>query len=1122
MGPEGPRQVFHVESGHVYGVIGADLHVYRDRGPVYLLGRHRARAMPPERVPPSQPSRLLNARDEVVAFTGRQRELARLADWRDGAGARLALTWLHGPGGQGKSRLAAEFATRSAAAGWKVVTATHGPGTVVATPGGEDLRVGEAPGLLLVVDYADRWPVTHLVLLLGNQLLHRSVPTRVLLLARGVTSWPALCGALERASLWAQTADLPLGPLDAPNDAWADTRTEAGARADAGALTQAGAGVGTGDGVDVGVRAEMFRTARDGFAAHYGVDPTAVAPPDYLGRPEFGLALALHMAALVAVDAHARGGGLPHGLPELSAYLLRREREHWNRLYENRVEGLEYATPTDRMRQVVFTAALTGATGHGAGTAALRRLGLDDAHRLLADHATCYPSPGGETVLEPLYPDRLAEDFLALSLPGHGVTGYDSSPWAAETARLLLARDERGAPPPYAARAVTFLASAAAPHRWPHVTAGLAGMLRADPALAVDAGGAALSALAELDLDRDLLEAIDGHLPELGQLDLDSGIAPFAERLGALRLAASRTPLERARLRQDLGFRQWRAGRVDAALAATRQAVAEFRLTARQTELAAALAQASEYAGRARDLPGSRAAAEEAVEIYRRLALSDPVTHEPGLAVSLSHLGQGLITAQRGQEASRAMDRATEIFQRLVEADPAAYEPGLATVLAGQGALMWSHRRWDAAREATERAAALFRRLVETAAERADDVPHGSLPRDVRTDAGLPAGTRPADGAPRAATPAGGTPHDDPTPTPTPTPTLTPTDGPAGHTPRSGPPRTAGPTGGVPPGDPPHDEPPPGEEPAGLGPRRGSPPGGPGLGRAVTVDESDLALVLSNLGVMYWGARDRARAFAACREAVDIYRRAARANPAVYEPELSRVLDNLRNFHFRAEQWREGLAVADEAAGLARQRAARDPAAQARLARLLVQCARARARSGLDVPRALREVDEAVARYEHLTAIAPDLADRLRDARAARETVRDRLQGIPPEPARDWTAEEHWVTLLGQDEIWQDAQDHRYLLDSMTPRYCRNVERFILGQAGAVYRMLVRTLRVAPDTLGRGPQESAEQWLRRQPLLVALRRRADGQPARPPVCHCGYPTDPPWRHDHCYPGIIVD
>ncbi|SOE07569.1 hypothetical protein [Streptomyces sp. Ag109_G2-15] len=37
----GPRQVVRVEGGFGYGVIGADLPVFPDRGPVYLLSEYR-------------------------------------------------------------------------------------------------------------------------------------------------------------------------------------------------------------------------------------------------------------------------------------------------------------------------------------------------------------------------------------------------------------------------------------------------------------------------------------------------------------------------------------------------------------------------------------------------------------------------------------------------------------------------------------------------------------------------------------------------------------------------------------------------------------------------------------------------------------------------------------------------------------------------------------------------------------------------------------------------------------------------------------------------------------------------------------------------------------------------
>ncbi|WP_331748990.1 ATP-binding protein (plasmid) [Streptomyces sp. NBC_00984] len=133
---------------------------------------------------------MLNSRFEVVGFTGREKELADLRRWRD-HGPRLSVQWLHAPGGQGKSRLAAQFVKESEAAGWTVATAARGPGVAQPSPGTQDLRTDTRAGVLLVVDYADRWPVTHLTWLLSNALLHRPTDqARVLQLAR--TGTPGL------------------------------------------------------------------------------------------------------------------------------------------------------------------------------------------------------------------------------------------------------------------------------------------------------------------------------------------------------------------------------------------------------------------------------------------------------------------------------------------------------------------------------------------------------------------------------------------------------------------------------------------------------------------------------------------------------------------------------------------------------------------------------------------------------------------------------------------------------------------------------------------------------------------------------------------------------------------
>ena len=235
----------------------------------------------------------------------------------------------------------------------------------------------------------------------------------------------------------------------------------------------------------------MFTVARDTFACHYGIaDPAAIRPPGLLDHPDFGLTLAVHMAALVAVDAAAHGNRPPKDMAGLTTYLLDRERQHWTKLHENQGEGLEFGTPPSVMARAVFTSVLTGAVGHHEGSAILTRLDLGvHTNRVLADHGVCYPpaDPAESTVLEPLYPDRLAEDFLALFMPGHDISAHPADLWAAATPAALLAPAARAeAPPPYTPRAITFLAAAAA--RWPHVgSLHLYLLLRRDPALAVRA-----------------------------------------------------------------------------------------------------------------------------------------------------------------------------------------------------------------------------------------------------------------------------------------------------------------------------------------------------------------------------------------------------------------------------------------------------------------------------------------------------------------------------------------------------------------------------------------------------------------------------------------------------------
>ncbi|GLW59525.1 hypothetical protein [Kitasatospora phosalacinea] len=633
------------QAGFAYGAIGADIHVFGDGTPVYVLENWRPGEGADDAWLAELPSRMLNARWEVVGFTGRTEELAALRAWC-GSGPRLAVRWLHGPGGQGKTRLAARLARERAAEGWKVVTATEGPGSVLPPPGSQDLRTDGAPGLLLLVDYADRWPLSHLTWLLSNALLHDpAVPARVLMIARDTGPWPAVRAAL------------------------ADHR--------AGTSAQELAALG--DGEDpAGRRAQMFTAARDGFAARYGTAPPGrLTAPPWLDGPEFGLTLAVHMAALVAVDAHLTGRRSPTDAAGLTLYLLDREHLHWARRHGDGTHRLAgrgtreppWTTPPEVMNRVVFTAALTGPLPPPTGAQALDRLDLGlPAHRLLADHASCYPpaDPARATVLEPLQPDRLAEDFAALTLPGHRAD-YPAREWAPGTVTALT----DGPPHPGWSRR-TLLLLAAAAERWPHVADGhLFPLLRERPELAVAAGSPVLSALAALPgAPFELLEAVEARLPPYERTDLAPGAADLARVLADHRLARTRDPAQRAAVHARLANALVAAGRYRENLDALVTAVELYRPLAQadprtfEQPLAFVLSNLANRLGRYGERWRSLPLAREAVDTGRRIGLMGPAGDGLGGAALLVNLASQLRGAGRTAEALEVEHEALEIFWR--------------------------------------------------------------------------------------------------------------------------------------------------------------------------------------------------------------------------------------------------------------------------------------------------------------------------------------------------------------------------------------------------------------------------------------------------------------------------
>lgn len=163
----------------IYQAAG-DLIVYGDAEP-YRWAPWPAPALPPTGAQArAQPSELLRASHAHIDFTGREVLLAELERWGDANGRQeVAVRLIHGPGGQGKSRLAGHVAQRWRQRGWVVLAAHHRRDRSTA----EDFKVPAfdgAVGVLVVVDYAERWDTADLLTLLRHTRLPDRLPVRVL------------------------------------------------------------------------------------------------------------------------------------------------------------------------------------------------------------------------------------------------------------------------------------------------------------------------------------------------------------------------------------------------------------------------------------------------------------------------------------------------------------------------------------------------------------------------------------------------------------------------------------------------------------------------------------------------------------------------------------------------------------------------------------------------------------------------------------------------------------------------------------------------------------------------------------------------------------------------------
>ena len=679
-------RIYAVQHGNQY------VYVYPHEAP-YHVGAFSTAAAPVaadhvRRVP----SWLLAASHRVVPFSGRQEEFASLVGWRDDSNPRVSVRLLHAPGGHGKTRLTMQFAELSSEAGWTVAAARHRSDFGAPRTENEQLTV-RSHGLLMVVDYAERWPLQDLIRLLREHLDADAALFRVLLLARPAGEWwEALTHQLVKLGI-TDFDDMTLPPL-------AETASH---------------------------RALFFTKARDRFADLMGVsDPGKIDLPANISQDTYSTILALHMAALAAVYASARGIAqlVDADVAVLSSYLLDREREYWQSLY-NDGDGPVKTGPAT-IGRVVYTAILAGPTSYQDGITALDRVGIVNAgEQILGDHSRCYPPDDPGTIMAPLYPDRLGEDYLALQTPGHLVRRHQPDAWAVSAIGELLASVNEK-PPPWTRSVLTVLIEVA--KRWTHMRERqLWPLLRDNPQLAIAGGSPVLIALAEFPADDlGVLELIEQCFPAHKHVDLDAGIAAISQRLTDKRLAGTVNPIERAQLKSELGRRLMYAGLHERAAAAYSDAAQLYRYLRQDVliESEASLAQSVDaLLAESLDILSTElwnlgqwdealVASGESIEILRMLVSRDREHHISSLARSLTNQSIWLLALGRPDSALSHVEEAVSVYRGLVEQDSSVHRFGLASALGNLGITLGKLNRRTEALTATREAVEILDSLA--------------------------------------------------------------------------------------------------------------------------------------------------------------------------------------------------------------------------------------------------------------------------------------------------------------------------------------------------------------------------------------------------------------------------
>ncbi|MET8858353.1 tetratricopeptide repeat protein, partial [Streptomyces sp. NPDC004579] len=656
----------------------------------------------------SSPAALLRARRAVVPFRGREELLTQLRAW---AGLPGFGAWLiHGPGGQGKTRLAHHFTK---------LLASQKPWAVLwlradATDGSLDVVASATAPALIVVDYAETrtGQLTDLCQALARHGIGMGTGTavKVLLLARTAGDWWQTLQAKTPATeeLLDGTPVTHLGALESES----------------------------------GTRLDGYREAADSFAgqlpfvqgwhhhdwptlAHQLTQNISAAAIDKEGM---NTALTLHMTALAdlldtAQPPDATTSSTP--VTGVEDRLLRHERRYWENFAVTR--ALHPALTMDTLTHALAAAFLLGAPDRQQADRLLAKVpGLsdqsEDRRNSVRHWITALYPPADDGVWDSLQPDRLAERFTGRHLLAHpdlpdrlldGVT-------EAQAQQLLTVSTRAASHPPLHSSLSPQLTKLCLRHPDTLVPAAIEVATQTEtptPLLHV------LTQIADTpDTTLDTLRQLSDRLPHASH-NLAETAAHLAQRLvdhhRALTAARPDAFLpDLATSLNNLSVRLGELGRREDALTAIEEAVtvrrelAAARPDAFLPDFAMSLNNLSVRLGELGRYEDALTAIEEAVTVRRELAAARPDAFLPDLAMSLNNLSIRLGKLGRYEDALTAIEEAVTAYRKLAAARPDAFLPDLATSLNNLSIRLGELGRREDALTAIEEAVTAYRKLA--------------------------------------------------------------------------------------------------------------------------------------------------------------------------------------------------------------------------------------------------------------------------------------------------------------------------------------------------------------------------------------------------------------------------